>query len=88
MLFELISDGLNTRIELDGKRINGCHLVNFAHRRDKDGNDCRVTLELDLSRQQGQDFRECHVFEPAEPGEFIELVQKYEDHEREQDLTS
>ena len=52
MLFKLISDGLNTRIELDGKRINGCHLVNFAHRRDKDGNDCRVTLELDLENRK------------------------------------
>lgn len=76
MLFKLISDGKNTRVELDGKNL-GSAVTGVAFKTEVDYDGKRHTtasIDLDLSPAGF----EKHAFVDAEPGEYVETVKRWE----------
>lgn len=50
MLLKLVSNGKNTRIELDGKDLGDVKAINFYHRKESEkDNNCRLNVEFDLT---------------------------------------
>ena len=79
MLFKLVSNGNTTQVEMDGKQFNDLTAVSFSHRRDgSDYNDCRVTLEFNITAKSNEDVLREHVFEDVKPGEFADRLKNYE----------
>ena len=71
MFFKLFSDGRQTVVEMDGKRLGSAVTgVSFTH----DGND--VTAHIDFDLTKGLYERPCFI--DAEPGDFADMIKQRE----------
>lgn len=63
MLLKLASNGKNSVIELDGRRLGGVTAIKFEHTRDSaDNNRCRVNVEFDLTAATNDEAANKHAF--------------------------
>ena len=76
MLFKLISDGKQTWVELDGKKLDSAVTgVSFNTELDYDGKrKTSASIDLDLTKRE----YETRAFVDAKPGEFVDVVRRME----------
>ena len=76
MLFKLISDGKQTWVELDGKKLDSA-VTGVSFKTELDYDEKRKTtasIDLDLTKRE----YETHAFVDAKPGEFVDVVRRME----------
>lgn len=81
MLFKLISDGRHTWVELDGKNLgNAVNGVSFQTKVDSNGKaNTTASIDIDLTERT----YETHAFEDVNPGDFTDIVRRWERSENE-----